>query len=198
MVLQVISESMQICGEWSLIGLGSRPRREEGGPVPKLVWWVKLVAELRAGVMAETEVARIERGEEAGSADLGLRLDEVKQLTAAVQAQIVPAQAVMVGEGRRWCAACERPLASKGYYSARFRFLFGGVPARIRRLVVCSCQDLGEPKSFAASALSSHCGGSHGVSSPEGAVAPFPRLGAVVPGALRSGAGGNRRLARHR
>ena len=74
--------------------------------MPKLVWRVKLVAELRPGVMTETEVARIERGEEAGLADLGLRLDEVKQLTAAVQAQIVPAQVAMVGEGRRWCAAC--------------------------------------------------------------------------------------------
>jgi hypothetical protein len=57
--------------------------------VPKLVWRVKLVAELRPGVMTETEVARIERGEEAGLADLGLRLDEAKQLTAALQAQMV-------------------------------------------------------------------------------------------------------------
>ena len=54
--------------------------------MPKLVWRVKLVAELQAGVTTETEVARIERGEEAGLADLGLRLDEAKQLTAALQA----------------------------------------------------------------------------------------------------------------
>jgi hypothetical protein len=52
--------------------------------VPKLVWRVKLVAELEPGVTAETEVARIERGEEAGLADLGLRLDEAKRLTAAL------------------------------------------------------------------------------------------------------------------
>jgi hypothetical protein len=51
--------------------------------VPKLVWRVKLVAELRPGVITKTEVARIERGEEAGLADLGLRLDEAKQLTGA-------------------------------------------------------------------------------------------------------------------
>jgi hypothetical protein len=55
--------------------------------VPKLVWRVKLVAELRPGVTAETEVARIERGEAVGLAELGLRLDEAKQLTAALQAQ---------------------------------------------------------------------------------------------------------------
>jgi len=48
--------------------------------VPKLVWRVKLVAELRPGVMTETEVARIERDEQTGLADLGLRLDEAKQL----------------------------------------------------------------------------------------------------------------------
>ena len=48
--------------------------------MPKLVWRVKLVAELRPGVMTETEVARIERDEQTGLADLGLRLDEAKQL----------------------------------------------------------------------------------------------------------------------
>jgi hypothetical protein len=42
--------------------------------VPKLVWRVKLVAELEPGVATDTEVARIERGEEAGPAELGLRL----------------------------------------------------------------------------------------------------------------------------
>src|SRR3954465_2234681 len=55
--------------------------RNEGGLVPKLVWRVKLVAELEPGVTTETEVACLERNEEAGLADLGLRLDEAKQLT---------------------------------------------------------------------------------------------------------------------
>ena len=98
----------------------------------------------------ETEVARIERDEEAGLADLGLRLDEAKQLTAALQAEMVPAQVAVVGERRRWCAACGRPLASKGHYRATFRSLFGDVPVRVRRLLVCPCQGPGEPKSFAA------------------------------------------------
>ena len=51
----------------------------------------------------ETEVARIERDEQAGLADLGLRLAETKQLTAAIQAEIVPAQVAVVGERRRCC-----------------------------------------------------------------------------------------------
>jgi hypothetical protein len=105
--------------------------------VPKLVWRVKLVAELRPGVMTETEVARIERGAEAGLADLGLRLDEAKQLTAALQAEMVSAQVAVVGERRRGCVACGRLLASKGHYPATFRSLFGNVPMRVRRLLVC-------------------------------------------------------------
>jgi hypothetical protein len=48
--------------------LGSR---DEGGLVAKLVWRVKLVAELQPGVTTETEVARIERDEQANLAELG-------------------------------------------------------------------------------------------------------------------------------
>jgi hypothetical protein len=118
--------------------------------VAKLVWRVKLVAELQAGVTTETEVARIERGEEAGLADLGLRLNEAKQLTAALQAEMVSAQVAAVGERCRSCAACGRVLASKGYYRATFRSLFGDVPVRVRRLLVCPCHGPGEPKSFVA------------------------------------------------
>jgi len=112
--------------------------------VPKLVWRLKLVAELRPGVMTETEVARIERDEQAGLAELGLRLAEAKQLTAALQAQIVPAQVAVLGERRRSCVACGHVLASKGHYGARFRSLtipyFSGHGLRLtqpRRAVPC-------------------------------------------------------------
>jgi hypothetical protein len=98
--------------------------------VPKLVWRVKLVADLQPGVTTETEVARLERDEEAGLAELGLRLEEAKQLTAAIQARIVPAQVAIMGERRGGCTACGRVLASKGHYGATFRSLFGAVPIR--------------------------------------------------------------------
>src|SRR3954462_15920751 len=88
--------------------------------------------------------------EAVGLAELGLRLDEAEQLTAAPQAQLVPAQVAMTGERRRWCVACGRLLASKGHYRATFRSLFGDVPVRVRRLLVCPCQGPGEAKSFAA------------------------------------------------
>jgi len=117
--------------------------------VPKLVWRVKLVAELRPGVTTETELFRIERDEQDGLAELGLWLNEAKHLIAALQAQIVPAQVAVLGERRRSCTACGYVLASKGHYGARFRSPFGDVPVRVRRLLVCPYQDPGEAKSFA-------------------------------------------------
>ena len=96
----------------------------------KLVWRVKLVAELRPEVVTEKEVACIERAAGAGLAELGLRLDEAKRLTAALQAAMVPTQVAEVGEHRRACDACGRRLASKGHYRATFHSLFGASPAR--------------------------------------------------------------------
>jgi hypothetical protein len=127
--------------------LGSR---DEGELVLKMVWRVKLVAELEPGLTTEVEVARLERDEQAGLADLGLRLAEAKQLLAAVQAEIVPAQVTVAGEHRRICVACEGELASKGHYTATFRSLFGDVPIRIRRLLTCPCQNGGVARSSAA------------------------------------------------
>jgi hypothetical protein len=66
-------ESFQNCGVLMRVGR-VRGSREEGCAWWRLVWWVKPVAELRLGVLTETEVTRIERDEQAGVADLGLRL----------------------------------------------------------------------------------------------------------------------------
>src|SRR4051812_43393106 len=188
-------------------GAGSRSReasgsRKEGGLVPKLVWRVKLVAELEPGVTTETEVACFERGEEAGLADLGLRLDEAKQLTAALQAEMVSAQVAVVGERCRSCAACGRGLASKGHYRATFRSLFGDVPVRVRRVLVCPCHGPGEPKSFAALDLGA------GTVAPElayvtakfAALAPFGKVASLlsellpISGAQNAGTVRNRTL----
>jgi hypothetical protein len=124
--------------------------RDEGELVARLVWRVKLVTEVQPGETTEVEVARLERDERAGLADLGLRLAETKHLMAAIQAGIVPAQVMVAGEHRRTCVACEGELASKGHCTATFRSLFGDVPLRIRRLLTCPCQNGGEAKSFAA------------------------------------------------
>ena len=76
------------------VGFGLTGR---GEPVPKMVWRVKLVAELEPGLTTEVEIARLERDEHAGLADLGLRLAEAKHLTAALQAEVVLTQVTMVG-----------------------------------------------------------------------------------------------------
>ena len=113
-----------------------------------MVLRVKLVTELPAGEPTEVELACFERDEQLGLADLGLSLAEAKQLTAALQAKMVPTQVIVVGERRRWCEACGAVLASKGHYNATFRSLFGDVPVRVRRLLACPCQTAGEAKSF--------------------------------------------------
>jgi hypothetical protein len=66
---------------------------------------------------------------------------------------MVLVQVTVVGERRRSCVACGCVLASKGHYTATFRSLFGDVPLRVRRLLACPCQGLGEAKSFAVLAL---------------------------------------------
>jgi hypothetical protein len=117
--------------------------------VAKLRWRVTLVAERPSGVTTETELACIERDQQTGLADLGLSLAEAKQVTAALQAEIVPAQMTVLGECPRVCEACGRRLASKGSSAARFRSLFGDVPVRVRRWLVCPCGGKGEAKSVA-------------------------------------------------
>jgi hypothetical protein len=172
------------------------------GLVAKLVWRVKLVAELRPGVVTETEVARIERDEQAGLADLGLRLAETKRLTAALQAEIVPAQVAVMGEQRRCCSSCGRRLASKGHYPVTFRSLFGGVPVRVRRLLICPCQGPLEMKSFGVLDLG------HDAVAPElayvtariAALAPFSKVAVLlsellpITGAQNAGTVRNRTL----
>src|SRR4051795_6335730 len=148
-----------------------------------------------------TEVARLERGEEAGLADLGLRLNEAKQLTAALQAEMVSAQLAVVGERRRSCATCGRPLASKGHYPATFRSLFGDVPVRVRRLLACPCQGLGEAKSFAALDLGAGPAPELAyVTAKFAALAPFGKVAALlsellpISGAQNAGTVRNRTL----
>src|SRR5215211_2301750 len=149
--------------------------------------------------MTETEVARIERDEQAGLAELGLQLAEAKQLTAALQAQIVPAQVAVVGEHRRWCA-CGRVLASKGHYLAKFRSLFGDVSVRVRRLLVCPCQGPGEAKSFAALDLGQDAVAPElaYVTARYAALVPFGKVAALLSELLPMGGAQNAGTVRNR
>src|SRR3954470_464566 len=132
--------------------------------------------------MTGAEGARVGRGKQTNLAELGLRLEEAKQLTAALQAQMVPAQVTVLSECRRLCVACGSVLGSKGHYPMRFRSLFGDVPLRVRRLLLCPCQG----SSGAKSATILDCG-RHPVA-PElayitaryAALAPFGKVAALL------------------
>jgi hypothetical protein len=112
----------------------------------KLIWRVKVIADRGSGAVSETEVARIRRGDFAVPESVGLNLDEGQRLTAAIQAEIVRAQAAVAAERFRWCEHC-----GSSYYPATFRPGFGDIPVRVRRLGACRCRSgPQEPKSFAA------------------------------------------------
>ena len=78
----------------------------------KLVWRVKLVAET-GGPASEIEVARIEREDWAVPETLGLSLDEGKRIAAAIQAEMVRAQASTMSEHFRSCGHCGLNLSSR-------------------------------------------------------------------------------------
>ena len=183
-----------------LIELGSRLTRG-GWAGAKLVWRVKLVAELRPGVTTETDVSGIEGDEQAGLAELGLWLEETKQLAEALQAEIVPAQVAALGERRRSCMVCGRVLASKGHYGARFRSLSADVPVRIRRLLVCPCQDVieGGAKSFAVLDLGGDAAapGLACVTARHSALLPFGKVATVLSELLSIGGAQNTGTARN-
>jgi hypothetical protein len=142
---------------------------------------------------------RIGRGEEAGLTELGLRLEEAKRLTAALQAEIVPAQVTTAGEHRRRCAACGRMLASKGHYRATFRSLFGDVPVRVGRLLACPCHGPGEPRSFAALDLGGGIAPELAyVTARYAALAPFGKVAALLSELLPLGEVRNAGTVRNR
>jgi hypothetical protein len=168
--------------------------------VAKLVWRVKLVAELEPGVVTETELARIERDQRASLAELGLTLAEAKQLTAALQAQLVPAQVAALGACRRACEACGRVLASKGHYGATFRSLFGDVPIRVGRRLACPCQGADAAKSctvleFGKDALSPELAY---VTARYAALAPFGQVAALLSELLPVGGAQHASTVRNR
>src|SRR5215217_1772390 len=114
---------------------------------------------------------------------------------------MVSAQLAVVGERRRRCVTCGRPLASKGHYSATFRSLFGDVPVRVRRLLVCPCHGPGEPKSFAAFDLGAGPAPELAyVTAKFAALAPFGKVAALlsallpISGAQNAGTVRNRML----
>jgi hypothetical protein len=167
----------------------------------KFVWRLKLEADFSAGSATEIEVARIERAAWADPETLGLSLSEGKRLTAAIQTEMVRAQASIMGERFRCCAHCGSGLSSKGYRQVTFRSLFGNVPLRVRRFVSCRCRDAltEEPRSLSALTL-------EGGMAPEladitakfAALAPFAKVADLLSELLPVGGAVNAGTVRNR
>src|SRR3954469_22232672 len=106
----------------------------------------------------------------------------------------------MTGERRRCCVACGRGLASKGHYSATFRSLFGDVPVRVRRLLVCPCHGPGEAKSFAALDLGQDAVAPElaYVTAKFAALAPFGKVATLLSELLPMGGAQNAGTVRNR
>ena len=170
----------------------------------KLVWRVKLVADFGdEAAETEVEVARIERDEFTVPETLGPSLGEGKRLTAAIQMEMVRAQADTMGERFRYCAHCGSTLSSKGYRSVTFRSLFGDVPLRVRRFANCQCcrEVADEPRSFSALTLERGIAPELAyVTAKFAALAPFAKVADLlaellpVGGAVNSGTVRNRTL----
>src|SRR4051812_31356513 len=106
----------------------------------------------------------------------------------------------MTGERHRGCGACGRGLASKGHYPATFRSLFGDVPVRVRRLLVCPCQGPAEAKSFAALNLGKDAVAPElaYVTAQFAALAPFGKVATLLSELLPMGGAQNAGTVRNR
>lgn len=74
---------------------------------------------------------------------IGLSLDEAKDLLGQLQERIVTAQAAAFVEDNRCCPHCSKRLWSKGQRTFLFRTPFGDVPVTGPRLKRCSCDSHG-------------------------------------------------------
>ncbi len=72
--------------------------------------------------------------------DIGLSLDEGKDLLARLQTRVVEAQSASFAARKRPCEHCHRPLRSKGAYPMIFRTPFGNVPISSPRFYRCRCR----------------------------------------------------------
>jgi hypothetical protein len=113
-------------------------------------WTVKLVAETTPGVVTKHDLLALERPDRLALARLGLNIEEAKQLLAALQNRLVPAQVERHGQFCPNCPRCGRPFRGRGSYPVTFGSLFGDVPVQVRRLRMCPCH--GAPRqSFSGS-----------------------------------------------
>ena len=89
-------------------------------------------------------VISLERNvEDLGSATLGLKLDESKEILAGIQTVLVVAQATRFIESQHACPDCGTPYQKNGTHQLIFRTLFGTMKLTSQRFFTCPCQKAG-------------------------------------------------------
>src|ERR1700760_3024510 len=108
--------------------------------VARVAWMLRLVETGADGEGRSTDVMEIAKSADLRDiADLGLSLAEAKQLLAAVQHEVVAAQAREHAARRPTCRACGGACHLKDYRPHRIATLFGQVTVRLPRFRCIAC-----------------------------------------------------------
>jgi hypothetical protein len=99
---------------------------------------IHLVAEPEAGQRVQ-EIACLERNEPRLE-NIGLSLQEAKQLLAAIQTRVVEQQVADYLETQRPCPRCGRARGLNGSHPVTFQTLFGNLELRSPRWNHCGCR----------------------------------------------------------
>jgi len=95
---------------------------------------------------AVEEITLLEKGD-GRLEDLGLTLEESKEILSNLQRRIVERQAAAYAENHRACEHCGKACRKKGFSSICFRTLFGNVDLKSPRFYCCECHEQ-ESKTF--------------------------------------------------
>ena len=88
--------------------------------------------------VSQDDVLTLEKGHH-HLEDIGLSLDEGKNLLSGIQERIVAVQAAAFASEHRHCGECGAPMRRKGRTAMRFRTPFGDVQLTSPRLHRCAC-----------------------------------------------------------
>jgi len=109
----------------------------------RVAWVVRLVETGADGDGQGTDVMEIAKADDLRDiANLGLSLAEAKQLLAAIQREVVAAQARDHGVRRPTCRSCSRASHVKDYRRHRIATLFGQVTVRLPRFRCVACGEV--------------------------------------------------------
>lgn len=107
---------------------------------------IKLQITAPDGETQDCEVITLYKGHD-HQEEIGLSIDEGKDLLLRIQHQMVTAQAKVFCTEKSACLCCDKRLRPKGSSSIRYRTVFGDVPVASPRYYHCACHT-GSAKTF--------------------------------------------------